>query len=75
MIVKMEDEIRKELEKTKNSLVNPSLTREQYLELYAVQQALTWVLDSELAAAPYGAVMSGKVQPLTDLPTMDILVE
>lgn len=62
-------EIKKELEKIESSLINSSLTREQYLELYAVQQALSWVLDSELAAAPYDVVMSGKVQPLTaDIP-------
>jgi hypothetical protein len=59
-----ETAIKQELEKIESSLINSSLTREQYLELYAVQQALTWVLDSELAAAPYDVVMSGKVQPL-----------
>ena len=62
-----ESEVKKEIEKISSSLIDLSTTQEQYLELYAVQQALTWVLDSELAAAPYGVVMSGKVQPMVSV--------
>ena len=37
-----------------------------YCQLYAAQQALAWALDPELAAAPLGVIVTGRVQPLTD---------
>lgn len=75
MLTQIDSTIQEELNKIENSLVNGVLTREQYLELYAVQQALTWVLNSELAAAPYNVVMDGKIQPLIQdlVPTEDTL--
>ena len=36
-----------------------------YCQLYAAQQALSWALDPELAAAPFNVIVGGKVQPLT----------
>lgn len=64
--------VQKELDKVKNSLANSStLTREQYLELYSVQQTLSWVLNPELSAAPFDVVINGKVQSLTYPISMD----
>lgn len=62
--MKKDSFIQNELEKIKGSLVDEHTTREQYSELYVVQQALSWVLNPELAAPPYDVIMNGKVQPL-----------
>ena len=64
--------IQEELKKIESSLVKENLTREQYLELYSAQQALTWALNSKLAAAPHDVIVNGKVQPrILDSVVMD----
>lgn len=71
----MEPDIQSELTKTRDLLNDPTLPDKQYCELYAVQQALSWVQNPNLAAAPVGVVMNGMVQPLVKEPSaMGILV-
>jgi hypothetical protein len=68
--------IQKELDRVKMALSNPSkLTDIQYCEMYAIQQALSWVWDESTFASPYDLVMEEKIRlPLPDEGTTPITI-
>ena len=55
--------IQTELDRVQEALRRDDLTNKEYCELYAVQQALSWATNPDLAASPFETVMNGKVQP------------
>lgn len=61
----MNEIIRNELENLSFALRKP-LPHDRYCQLYAAQQALSWVNDPEAYASPYLTIVNGKVQSLTD---------
>ena len=60
-----DDRIQVELDRVSRRLRQEVGAAGLYCQLYAAQQALSWALDPELAAAPFDAIVSGKVQSLT----------
>jgi len=65
--------IQDELKRISLSLNGGTLTERQWCEMYAVQQALTWVLDDRIAALPFNVVMDDIIQaPTKYLATTDI---
>ena len=55
--------VQSELERIQRPLRAP-LSDDRYCQLYAAQQALSWVQKPWGFATPYDVIMGGKVQPL-----------
>lgn len=55
--------VQRELEGIQCALRAP-LSDDRYCQLYAAQQALSWVQEPWGFATPYDVIMGGKVQPL-----------
>jgi len=52
--------IQDELKRISLSLNSGKLTEKQWCEMYAVQQALTWVLDDRIEECPKGWAKIGR---------------
>jgi len=57
----MKERIEGELRRAQAVLTSGALTDMQYCEIYAVQQALFWAVDPNIAKSPIDTVMEGKV--------------
>lgn len=61
--------IAEELDMIESALRDPGTEIVQWGQLYVAQQALTWAVNEDLAASPYGVIVEGKVQPpIADTP-------
>ena len=67
------DRIQSELDRVSERLRQEMGAAGLYCQLYAVQQALSWALNPEGAAAPFDVIVGGKVQPLTREKKLDDL--
>lgn len=67
------DRIQSELDRVSERLRQEMGAAGLYCQLYAVQQALSWALNPEGAAAPFDVIVGGKVQPLTPEKKVDDL--
>lgn len=65
--------IQEELRRVEEALVSGKLSDEQYIGMFAVQQALTWVLDERIAALPFDTAMNVTVRNLRDVVPTDTL--
>jgi hypothetical protein len=54
-----------ELKQISHELHSKAISSNRYCQLYAMQQALTWVVNPNIAMSPYKTVMTGKIIPLT----------
>lgn len=54
-----------ERERILTALLDPTTPPDQYCQLYAAQQAISWIINPRFAAAPFDVIMNGKVQALT----------
>ena len=59
--------VQRELEHIERDLREPQ-SSERYCQLYAAQQALSWVLEPSGFASPYETIISDRVRPLRDTP-------
>lgn len=59
-----EELMQAEKSRIEKALLDPATTDDMYCQLYAAQQAISWIADKEIAASPYDVIMGGKVQPL-----------
>ncbi len=55
------DNLQSELNKIRVSLLNPRTPPDRYQQLYAAQQALSWVASEGRMMSPYDAIIGGKV--------------
>ena len=67
------DRIQSELDRVSERLRQEMGAAGLYCQLYAAQQALSWALNPEGAAAPFDVIVGGKVQPLTREKKLDDL--
>ena len=58
------DPVENELNQIATALRRPETLPEQYVQLYAAQQALVWCRQPELFAPPFKTIVQGKVNPL-----------
>lgn len=56
--------IKRELDRVTTAMQGAD-TNDQYVQLYAAQQALSWALDPEAAAAPLEVILSGRAERVT----------
>lgn len=62
------ERIKKELQEISKLLNDGSLAAEKWGQLYAVQQALTWVINPSISAPPCQVVLEGKAITTVDIP-------
>lgn len=53
--------IKMELESISHKLHSKTISSGRYGQLYAMQQALTWVINPNIAMSPYKTAMTGKI--------------
>lgn len=69
------ERLKKEREEISRLLNSDFVSDDQYMQLYAAQQALAWLEDSDIAASPHKVIMQGKVSlPLHDVQPTGTLV-
>lgn len=59
-----EQQIRQELDRIELALRDSRTSPDKYVQFYAAQQALAWVLTPIIADSPYDVINSGRVHPL-----------
>ena len=55
------NKVRAELASISCALHSKAISPDRYRQLYAMQQALTWVTNPNVAMPPYKTVMTGKI--------------